>query len=271
MNGSVNRTVKWADDMTTPLKLIVILALAVSTDRTEAQDYKSDQEYEKLKSYATPSNFYPDGNSGQLELLVMCIDRGDVVILDKLLNAAPDFANVNEGMSSCSPVHWASFKGNTNVLGVLLKHGADIKKKGTNWKISALHIAHDVQTVEFLLSNGADIEAGDVHGQTPLMYAAKRGNLNVAEALIKHGATLNAHDENDWTALELAKVFSYTNVVAFLESKGATPSRKAKDDFPYDIAVGSWLEYGTNHPFAQATLVYGSPLTNGQRIEIKQK
>ena len=54
--------------------------------------YYSDQEYKKLQSYAAPSNFYPEGNSGQLELLIMCIDRGDVAVFDRLLNAVPTYA-----------------------------------------------------------------------------------------------------------------------------------------------------------------------------------
>ena len=252
------------------LKLLLVLALALSVWVAGAQDYKSDKEYEKLRSYATRSSFYPDGNSGQLQLLVMCIDRGDVGLLDKLLDAVPNFANVNEGMSDCSPIHWAAFRGNTNILGVLLKHGADIKKKGTNWDISALHIAHDSQTAEFLLGHGADLESTDIHSQTPLMWAAKRGDARVAETLIKHGARLERHDKIDWTALELAQVFGRSNVVALLSAKGASPSRKSKDDFPYEVVAGSWLQYGTNHPFAQTTLVYGNASTNSGRLEIKR-
>ena len=160
MNGKDTETVKVTNVMKAKIKLSLFLALAACTWPVEGGDYKSDQEYQNLKTYIERTSFYPDGTSGQLQLLVMCIDhRGDVVILDKLLDAVPDFADVNEGMSGCSPVHWAAFKGDTNILEVLLKHGADIKKKGTNSKISALHIAHDAQTVEFLLSHGADIES----------------------------------------------------------------------------------------------------------------
>lgn len=273
MNGKHIRTVKATSVMKAKIKLFVLLAVWVTcTWRVKADDYKSDQEYEKLKTYIERTVFYPDGNSGQLQLLVMCIDRGDAAILDKLLDAAPDFANVNEGMSGCSPVFWAVFKGDTNILTMLVKHGADIKKKGTNWEISTLHIARDVQTVEFLLSHGIDIEVKDAASQTPLMWAAKRGNLEAVNALIEHGAKVNTQDKNGWTALEFAQAWDKTNTVALLTAKGAAPSRKTKDDFPYDIAVGSWLTYGTNHPFADTTLLFGSPnpLTNSHAIELKK-
>src|SRR5262249_538055 len=122
----------------------------------------SDQYYNKLVhgGYLERSNFYPDGNSGQLQLLIMCVDRGDVPVLEKVLDSVPDFVNVNEGGSRCSPVHWAAFKGDTNILAALVKKHADVKKKGTNWGITPLHIARDAKTADFLLRQGADIEAG---------------------------------------------------------------------------------------------------------------
>ncbi len=257
MNGTVGMSVKQPSAMPY-LKLLGLLAWTSCICFATAQDYGSEEEYEKLKSYASPSSFYPDGNSGQLQLLVMCIDREDSALLEKLLDAAPKFANVTEGMSGCSPVHWAAFKGNTNILGILLKHGADIKKRGTNWKISALHIAHDAQTADFLLRNGAEIEAVNSNGQTPLMLAAKRGDAGVVQTLIKHRASLDKRDKADRTALEFAQAFGRSNVAALLTTAGASPPRKGKADFPYDIAVGSWIRYGTNHPFDQTTLVRGN-------------
>src|SRR5215469_9833059 len=135
--------------MSATAKTILLLLLTCSGWAGEAGGgYYSDQEYKKLRSYTAPSNFYPDGNSGQLQLLIMCIERGDVAVLEELLNGVPNFANVSEGGSRCSPVHWAAFKGDTNVLMVLFTHKADFKKKGTNWDISALYLAHDTATTE---------------------------------------------------------------------------------------------------------------------------
>src|SRR5262249_50886777 len=59
------------------VKTTLLLLLAYSGSAAETGgDYYSDQEYQKLRSYTAPSSFYPDGNSGQLQLLIMCIDRG---------------------------------------------------------------------------------------------------------------------------------------------------------------------------------------------------
>jgi ankyrin repeat protein len=43
--------------------------------------------------------------------------------------------------------------------------------------------------VEFLLSWGADVNAADQLGGTPLHYAAQAGNSSLATLLIKRGAT----------------------------------------------------------------------------------
>jgi ankyrin repeat protein len=170
------------------LSLLVLYVAAQESKGT----YYSDKDYKKMVQggYLERSPFYPSGNSGQLQLLVMSIDRGDTNVLEKLLDATPDFANCDEGASRCSPVHWAAFKGDTNILGVLVRRRADVKKKGTNWDITALHIARDAKTADLLIQQGADIEAKAVLDQTPLMWAAKRGNLDVAQRLIEKGAKL---------------------------------------------------------------------------------
>ncbi len=250
---------RWAMRTTTSI-LALLLVPSAWCGQAEGR-YYSDEEYKKLQGYAQPSSFYPDGNSGQLRLLIMCIDRGDVAVLDKLLNAAPNFANVVEGGSRCSPVHWATFKGDTNVLGVLVRHSADIKKKGTNWKITPLHIARDAKTAEFLLRHGADVESKEVHRQTPLMWAAKRGNPEVAAFLIAHGAKLDSTDERGRSALAFAKTWGHTNIVAMLVAKGATSSAEGnKESNIFEVTAGSFSGAGAEHPFAESTLIHGAPV-----------
>jgi hypothetical protein len=241
--------------------VLALLLLASNVRAAEREGkYYSDEEYKRLQHFTAPSNFYPDGNSGQLMLLIICVDRGDAAVLDRLLNAVPNFANVVEHGSRCSPAHWAAFKGNTNLLGVLRKHGADLKKEGTNWRISPLHIARDPDTVDFLLDHGVDIESTAVHVQTPLMWAARCGNLEVASHLIKRGAKLNSKDEGGKTALALARTFGHTNLVAFLVGKGAVaPADQKKETGFYDVTVGNFSGAGAEHPFAESTLIYGSP------------
>jgi ankyrin repeat protein len=218
----------------------------------ELKEFKSLQ-----RDFLQPSAFYPDGNSGQLNLLVMCIDRGDVGVLEQLVKAAPKLVNVNEGGSKCSPVHWAAFKGDTEILAVLIKSGAIIQKPGTPYEITPLHVARDAKTAEFLLSEGANIESQAIYAQTPLMWAARRGNLEVAQCLLQCGAKINCKDEGGRTALYFAESTGHTKVAAYLISKGAVPlTEKEKADLPAEIVAGFWGDPG--HPFATTKLLFGS-------------
>lgn len=55
------------------------------------------------------------------------------------------------------------------------------------------------------LAAGADLNARDQYGQTPLMYAASEGDsADVLDALLKAGADVNAQTDAGWTALMYA-------------------------------------------------------------------
>lgn len=44
------------------------------------------------------------------------------------------------------------------------------------------------EKVQLLISEGADVNAKDKYGRTPLYYAEKLGHKEIAELLRKHGA-----------------------------------------------------------------------------------
>lgn len=63
----------------------------------------------------------------------------------------------------------------------------------------------DLRQVRQLIATGADLDARDEFGQTPLMYAIDAGaNLSVVRALVRAGADVNATTDANWTALHYA-------------------------------------------------------------------
>lgn len=94
----------------------------------------------------------------------------------------------------------------------------------------ALHMAvrlGDLNAVNKLLNSGADANARDGMGSTPLIDAAWSGNAEIARALLQHGADINAtHREAGSTALEYAVLTGRTAVVKLLLAAGADTTRR---------------------------------------------
>jgi len=59
----------------------------------------------------------------------------------------------------------------------------------------------DSEIVQLLVGHGADIEARDEEGATPLMRAAEFGQTGIVRALLEHGAKVEAKDKYGNTAL----------------------------------------------------------------------
>lgn len=75
-----------------------------------------------------------------------------------------------------------------------LKQGATLEQELHN-----ATIARDNPRIEYLLKRGAKIDAQDTDGQTPLMVAAKSGDLSVINGLLEYKADPNAQDHDGWT------------------------------------------------------------------------
>ena len=61
--------------------------------------------------------------------------------------------------------------------------------------------AGDTAQLRRLIDAGADCNARNADGATPLMLAAHSGSLDLVQALIAAGADVNARDERGWGAL----------------------------------------------------------------------
>jgi ankyrin repeat protein len=104
----------------------------------------------------------------------------------------------------------------------------------------------DANTVRMLLDHGADVNAFDPTGRTPLMYAAASELLpvDVVKLLIERGANVNAKDQHTQsgdsglTALDLAEWFGKTPVVdALLKAGAQRAARPAETPKPRPAAT----------------------------------
>ncbi|WP_341823962.1 ankyrin repeat domain-containing protein [Wolbachia endosymbiont (group A) of Udea olivalis] len=73
--------------------------------------------------------------------------------------------------------------------------------------------------VELLLDNSADIKVKDNEAWTPLHWAVQLGSLDVVERLVERGADFNASTADGRTPLDIARDKGYDNVVNYLEEE----------------------------------------------------
>ncbi len=71
------------------------------------------------------------------------------------------------------------------------------------------------------MRKGADVNAADHAGETPLHIAARRGELSCAQVLLHHGARSDIRDRDGQTALDLAREQRKEDLVKLLEQTAA--------------------------------------------------
>ncbi|MEK7607143.1 MAG: ankyrin repeat domain-containing protein [Patescibacteria group bacterium] len=114
---------------------------------------------------------------------------------------------------------------------------------------TALHYAVTLDTLEVaesLIAKGADVNARDSDGITPLIVACSNGKLKAADLLISKGSEVNYQTpithpnspQEGWVSIHLAARKGHADIVKLLISKGAKIDvRKADGWCPLHVAV----------------------------------
>lgn len=79
----------------------------------------------------------------------------------------------------------------------------------------------NLDVVKLTLSRGADINAKDKHGWTPLFHAFKQGEMEIARYLLENGAEVNLISVLGTTPLRLASAEGDIDMVKLLLANGA--------------------------------------------------
>jgi len=106
---------------------------------------------------------------------------------------------------------------------MLLERGFSICSKGAYGYTPLHQVAYtsNVKLCEFLLHQGANLDALSMNGSTPLLIASREGQLGLVECMLKYGADPMDGGDKGLTPLSLAAAEGHSNIVRLLVEYGA--------------------------------------------------
>ncbi|XP_065577154.1 serine/threonine-protein phosphatase 6 regulatory ankyrin repeat subunit C-like [Artemia franciscana] len=140
-----------------------------------------------------------------------------------------------------TPLHLAVISGDLEVIKMVLDKGADVNARDIYGE-SPLHLAASSRcsqtVVECLLKFGADVHIRNSEQLSPLHLAAHCGHTQTVECLLRSGADVNARDVKDRSPLHLAARHGHTQTAECLSRCGAeVNARDVKDRSPLHLAA----------------------------------
>ncbi len=155
--------------------------------------------------------------------------RGDVARVLELLREEPARAH-QTSPDGFRPLGLAAFFGHPEVVEVLLEAGADPDVSSRNaMRVTPLHSGAACRDPEAaldicraLLRRGADPDATQAGGWTPLHQAAQHGNERLVDLLLEHGAASTPLSDDGRSPVEMARQRGHDRIVERLERAGGS-------------------------------------------------
>lgn len=163
--------------------------------------------------------------------LMTAVRQGDIIKCQKTIEQG---ANVQGLQNYWSPLHDAAWFGHTDICALLLKYGANPHAYDLNG-CTALYLASGIhgslgfpETVEYLASMGADIDAQNNIGRSAIHNVVSHGGYETLKKVCDLRANANLTDHEGMTPLHLAAKLGFTMACSLLQSYGADASLKYK-------------------------------------------
>ena len=184
---------------------------------------------------------------GATPLWLACVNGSDTMVAALLAAGADANAALPSGETALMT---ASRTGSAETVRLLVSHGADVNARehtrgqtALMWAVAQQH----ADVVEALVALGADVHARSapqprrIHtrtagfdptgvidtvlgGNTPILFAARQGNLHAARHLVAAGADVNDTAATGTSALVVAAHSGHTALALFLLEQGADPN-----------------------------------------------
>ena len=144
----------------------------------------------------------------------------------KQLLASGAKPNVEEGFSRDTPLHVALSQGARDMVELLLAHGANVNAQNDHGNTPLYSAVGAAELAELLLAHGARVNVMNISGATPLhsaVYAAVMQGRDTAviKLFLAHGADPHLQNNAGESALGLAGRYDNPGVVALLQARAA--------------------------------------------------
>lgn len=120
-----------------------------------------------------------------------------------------------------APLHLACAFGGPEAVRLLLEHGAHAHQVSRNPQRNqplhaAIALGDSLETIKLLLEAGADVNAAQAGGFTPLHQAAAAGKLDVIAVLLEHGARREVRCDQGKLPADYARERSHASAAEML-------------------------------------------------------
>jgi ankyrin repeat protein len=150
--------------------------------------------------------------------------KGDLAKVKELVVKDPKLIEAKDQSLQETPLGHAVRGENLAVVEYLISQGADVNA-ADKYQETPLHhaaVQGNKELCALLLAHGADVKLKNREGRTPLHEAATaKDSRPICESLLAKGAELNAIDKHGYTPLALAAIRGRYEVVKFLIASGA--------------------------------------------------
>jgi ankyrin len=202
-----------------------------------------------LTAGATPNIALPTG-----ETPLMTASRANNAAAVKLLLRRGADVNVSERVRGQTALMWAVAQQHAAVAAALIEGGANVHAHSLTWN-EVVNVGGDgnVFLTTDVTENPPDAVVMKQGGFTPLLFAARYGDIESAKVLLANGARVNDAAASGATALVLAAHSGHTAFATFLLDHGADPNAADAGYAALHVAV-----FRGDLPLVKALLAHGA-------------
>jgi uncharacterized protein len=148
---------------------------------------------------------------------------GDVLRIEDILTADPGAGHAFTG-DGWTALHLGAAFGTPEAADMLLQHGAPVDAISRNAQRNqplhaAVALSRNAETVRLLLAHGADPNAVQVGGFTPLFSAGTANRRDLAAVLIENGARAHHRCDLEKTAADFARERGHAELADWLDAQ----------------------------------------------------